>query len=165
MKYIKYLFLIIYISLTIFIFIKASASAEESSNDSDKVTDVVVGTVDAITPGDESIVDIYGIDKIKQFIRKGLGHFGLFLALGVFALPTYLLFIKKGWLAVILELITGFMIAGISEIIQIYADSRGPAFSDVLLDFCGYLTSTILLGGLLIIIYIIRKKRILKSSK
>ncbi len=160
MRYLKYLFLIIFISITIFIFVKAGASAEESTADSDQVTDIVVGTIDQIRPGEESIVDIYGIDQVKQFIRKGIGHFGLFLVLGIFGVPTFILFIKKHYLAIIFELITGFMIAGISEMIQIFASNRGPSFKDVLLDFSGYLTSSILILGIVLIIYIIRKKKV-----
>lgn len=163
MKYLKYVFLIIYLSLTIFIFVRASASGEQSSKESDQVTDVVVGAIDQLNPSDESIVDIYGIDKVKNFIRKGIGHFGLFLVLGIFGVPTFMLFIKKHYLALILDLISGFTIAGISEIIQIFADSRGPSFKDVLLDFSGYLTSSLLISLVLFIIYIIRTKKVVNA--
>lgn len=163
MKYLKYVFLIIYLSLTIFIFVRASASGEQSSKESDQVTDVVVGAIDQLNPSDESIVDIYGVDKVKNFIRKGIGHFGLFLVLGIFGVPTFMLFIKKHYLALILELISGFTIASISEIIQIFADNRGPSFKDVLLDFSGYLTSTLLIGLVLFIIYIIKTKKVVNA--
>lgn len=163
MKYLKYVFLVIYLSLTIFIFVRASASGEQSSKESDQVTDIVVGAIDQLNPSDESIVDIYGIDKVKNFIRKGIGHFGLFLVLGAFGVPTFILFIKKHYLAIILELISGFTIAGISEIIQIFADNRGPSFKDVLLDFSGYLTSSLLIGVVIFIIYIIRTKKVVNA--
>ena len=163
MKYLKYLFLLIYISIALFICTRASVSGEASTEESDEVTDIVVGTIDAITPGEESITEIYGIDKVKQFVRKGIGHFGLFAFLGVFGFITFHLFFKNKKIGILFNLLSGFVIAGISEIIQIFANERGPAFSDVLLDFSGYLLSAILSCFVILIIYIIRKKKVVNE--
>lgn len=159
LKYIKYIYLVIYIVLIIIAFSKSSASAEESSQESDTVTDIVVGTVDTITPSEESIVDIYGIDKIKEFVRKGIGHFGLFVLIGFFGFLTFYNFFLRKKIAVLLNLVAGLLIASISEIIQIFADSRGPAFKDVLLDFSGYLLSTLIILGVVLIIKLTKKNK------
>ena len=70
MKYLKYIFLVIYIFITLVIFIKSFENSEQSSNTSDQVTDIIVGTIDGITPGDESITDKFDINDIKIFVRK-----------------------------------------------------------------------------------------------
>ena len=45
MKYLKYLFLLIYISIALFICTRASVSGEASTEESDEVTDVNITTV------------------------------------------------------------------------------------------------------------------------
>ena len=108
MKYLKYIFLVIYIFITLFIFIKSFENSEQSSNTSDQVTDVIVGTIDGITPGDESITDKFDINDIKIFVRKAIGHFGIFLLLGIFSCLTYYYFINKKLISMIIIIVTGF---------------------------------------------------------
>ena len=95
MKYLKYLFLVLYIFITIIVFYKAFENAEQSTESSDKVTDTIVGAIDQITPGEESITNKVDIEDIKVWVRKGIGHFGVFALLGIFTTLTYYFFIKK----------------------------------------------------------------------
>ena len=50
--------------------------------------------------------------------------------------------------------ISGFLIAGITEIIQAFAPGRGPLFKDVFLDYYGFLTSSILITVVIIVLEI-----------
>lgn len=92
-------------------------------------------------------------------IRKGIGHFGAFLLTGIFASLTFALFIRRKYLAIPPTLISGFALAGLTELLQMITPGRGPAFADVLLDFQGFCFAAvpILLGFL--IAYIVRKNR------
>lgn len=89
------------------------------------------------------------VDNFYYIIRKSIGHFGAFLALGIFGSMTYCIIFKKNLrgrlIAFLVCLAAGFAVAGITEILQlpIFTPGRGPSFSDVLLDFTGYCTSTI----------------------
>ncbi len=76
-------------------------------------------------------------------IRKSLGHYGAFLVMGIFALLTFVLFIKNHYLAAALTFVSGFSIAGLTELLQMITPNRGPSISDVLLDFQGFCTSVV----------------------
>ena len=160
MKYLKYLFLVCYIFITFVIFIKAFEDGETSAASSDQVTDIVVDTIDGITPGDESITDKFDIEDIKLFIRKAVGHFGLFLVLGVFAVATYYLFIKNRLLSHIISIIVGFVTAGLSEIVQGIPADRAPSFTDVLIDYAGYMIAVLLFSLIFYLPYYIKRRKV-----
>lgn len=162
MKYGKYIFLVIYIFLVGLIFYFAGSSGESSSELSGGLTDKLIEIYDFITPTKESVLERYSYSEISNFVRKGIGHFGLFAFMGIFAAMTYIFFIKKMNIRLIVIFLSGFIIAGISEIIQIFAESRGPAFLDVLIDYSGYLISTGIIIG---IMFIILKKRSKEDGK
>lgn len=97
------------------------------------------------------------INNLNDFfykVRKGLGHFGAFLVLGIFSTFTWLLFFtkKKMFFSVPINLILGFGIAALTEIIQLYVPGRYGALSDVLLDFSGFILS----AGIISIVFIIK---------
>lgn len=92
-------------------------------------------------------------------VRKGIGHFGAFLVLGIFSTLTFFLWFKpKRWfITAPVNLIQGFMIAAITEIIQLYVPGRYGTFSDVMLDFYGFLLSSILITIGFIVVFVIKK--------
>ena len=79
MRYLKYVWLCFYLFIITIIFSKAAASGEKSAAESNKVTDIVIGVVDDIRKGEEPIADKYGLENARIFIRKAIGHFGIFL--------------------------------------------------------------------------------------
>lgn len=160
MKYLKYVFLVCYIFVTLVIFIKAFEDGETSAESSDQVTDIVVDTIDGITPGDESITDKFDIEDIKYFIRKAIGHFGIFLVLGVFAAITYYLFIKNRLIALIITIVVGFVTAGLSEIFQGIPEGRAPSFNDVLIDYVGYMIAVLLFSLIFYLPYYIKRRKV-----
>ena len=104
-------------------------------------------------------------DSIKNFsywVRKSFGHFGAFLVLGIFAALTFIILTPKSLLAKITALIaclvSGFAVAGITELCQLpkFTTGRYCAFSDVLLDFRGYSYSVIAIFAIVIVIYSIK---------
>ncbi len=128
--------------------ITVSTSAE------DDVTSVsFVLTVERLTLEDT-------IDNFYHWVRKSMGHFGAFLVLGIFGSLTYYIIFKKSLKGKLLAFLTcifaGFAVAGITEILQlpIFTVGRGPSFSDVMLDFTGYCTSTVPMYIIIILIHL-----------
>lgn len=156
MKKIRFIFLFIYLFLIVLIFLMAGSSGEESTKQSDVITDVTIDVVDTFRPEDKPIEEKYTREQISHFVRKSIGHFGLFFTCGLFGILSFYLFVKFKLLSIILNLLSGFLISGISEVIQMFADSRGPSFNDVLLDFSGYILSFIIVY--VIILLVNRKK-------
>ncbi|MBR3875155.1 MAG: VanZ family protein [Clostridia bacterium] len=99
-------------------------------------------------------------DTMENFyytIRKSIGHFGAFLVLGIFGALTYYIILPKSFkgklLSVVICLVAGFAVAGITEILQLpyFTQGRYCSFDDVLLDFAGYCTSAIPIGLIILI--------------
>ena len=93
-------------------------------------------------------------DTIENFyytIRKGIGHFGAFFVLGIFAVLSYYRLFPKSTkgklLGFVICLVAGFAVAGITEILQlpIFTEGRYCSFDDVLLDFNGYCCSSLVM--------------------
>ena len=96
------------------------------------------------------------IKNVTDFIykvRKGLGHFSAFLILGIVSTFTWLLFFrgKKLLFSIPLNYITGFIIACLTELIQVYVPGRCGLFDDVILDYNGFIVSSSILTVLIII--------------
>ena len=136
-----------------------------------------------ITYGDDSTINQYSsfihfnvsrnmrftFSQLSMLIRKGLGHFGLFACTSITALVFIFLQFKKDshkLIAFSISACCGFLLAFLSELIQYFTPGRGPSWSDVLIDFSGYL-SVIIIGLLIIlIIFIYRmiKKKNIKNN-
>ncbi len=104
---------------------------------------------------------IQDLSKFFYQVRKGLGHFSAFLILGIFSTITWLLFLngKKLFLSIPLNYASGFAIAAITEIIQLYVPGRGGQYKDVLLDFDGFKVSATIITIIIVICTIIRARR------
>lgn len=160
MKYLKYLFLVLYIFITIIVFYKAFENAEQSTESSDKVTDTIVGAIDQITPGEESITNKVDIEDIKVWVRKGIGHFGVFALLGLFTTLTYYFFIKKQYLSIIITILSGLLTAILSECIQLFSEGRVGSFADVILDFGGFIITFLITEVIIILFEKYKKKKV-----
>lgn len=102
-------------------------------------------------------VNIIPNPSFYTLIRKGIGHFGAFMVLAVIAAIVCILFFKHKLVTMLLSLVSGFIIAGITELIQLHVEGRTGAFSDVMIDFYGYLIGTIIVFGIYYFIQLIKK--------
>ena len=98
------------------------------------------------------------INNFYYYIRKGIGHFGAFLVLGIFSTLFYLLFLRRKLyiLGIAINFLFGFLFAGLTELIQKFVPGRSGLFSDVIIDYSGFLTSAIFITVLLTIIFVIK---------
>ena len=116
-------------------------------------------------------IDDKDMSKFHQLIRKGIGHFTLFLVDAIFAFFAFTLTFfkkKKWWVSLSFSLgllfVTGFALAGFSELIQsIPKLHRSALWSDVLIDFTGFSAGIVIcsLGYLSykLVKYLILKKK------
>lgn len=90
----------------------------------------------------EKTITVSVFDTFHTLIRKGLGHFSLFLVLGFGLFGTFFLLIKPRWASLPLSLLSAFVIAGISEMFQlpVFTSGRYATWPDVAIDFLGALS-------------------------
>lgn len=70
-----------------------------------------------------------------------------------------LFFDKKKWIwSCPLNFIQGFAIAGLTELIQLLVPGRSGLLSDVLIDYSGFLISSVIIIISIILYYFIKKK-------
>ena len=111
------------------------------------------------------------IQNFYLWVRKGFGHYGAFLVLGIFAtLSYYMLFSKstKGKLiGLAVCLFAGFAVAGITEILQlpVFTSGRTSSFADVVLDFKGYCASSLVIYAVIFIVHFARITSERKAKK
>lgn len=102
--------------------------------------------------------------NFQMLVRKALGHFTLFFVNGVFGFLTFYLFLKDNKLIQIIigSLSVGLFFASVSELIQRFVPGRAGTFTDVLINFSGYLVATLLL---LLITYLVLKRKAKKDAR
>lgn len=90
----------------------------------------------------EKTITVSVFDTFHTLIRKGLGHFSLFLVLGFGLFGTFFLLIKPRWVSLPLSLLSAFVVAGISEMFQlpVFTSGRYATWPDVAIDFLGALS-------------------------
>lgn len=90
----------------------------------------------------EKTITVSVFDTFHTLIRKGLGHFSLFLVLGFGLFGTFFLLIKPRWVSLPLSLLSAFVVAGISEMFQlpVFTSGRYATWQDVAIDFQGALS-------------------------
>lgn len=90
----------------------------------------------------EKTITVSVFDSFHTLIRKGLGHFSLFLVLGFGLFGTFFLLIKPRWVSLPLSLLSAFVVAGISEMFQlpVFTSGRYATWPDVAIDFLGALS-------------------------
>lgn len=151
------------------------------------ITTLKAGTAKVIVTCDDGSLDepityeinikvnaVPAISNLKQFLynsRKLIGHFGAYLVLGIFSTLTFVFyFTKKHWLwSIPLNFAQGFGLAALTEYIQTFVPGRAGVFSDVMINFSGFLTSSIFITFLILfvhfIIFIVKKIKMKKQEQ
>ena len=160
-KYLIWTIIVCVLALAInaYIIMHSCLDAVKSTQASNSVVEVAEETINTISPG---TITEANHESFASFIRKAFGHFGLFVISGLLSpLAIYLVINPFKWskhyLNVIIGLSFGLMIAAITEIIQLNVPGRSGEFTDVLIDFSGYLVGALIVG--LILFLILRKQK------
>ena len=153
---IKYLFLILYIVMIGIIFYSSLENSSKSSKESSTVTNEIIEVVEVVT--NEKVILDY--DTTHYYVRKVIGHFGSFVLCSIFGLLCFYFFILNKYKATLISVTVGIIIAIIAELLQLTSSGRSCEVKDMLIDYSGYLTGTIIS---FLIILLIRKKQNKKS--
>ena len=172
-KAIKYIAFILAILLTIVLIYEACMPGSVSSDHSGAVSDAVVDATEKVenSIGNSNSEDTLSTQirmnwsEFNRYIRKGIGHFGAFLVLALFA--TIALYFndtsKKGY--IIISLIYGVCIATLTECLQLGAVGRYGSIDDVMLDSFGYLCGEVLCLLVALISYIVKKSKAKRKAR
>lgn len=107
-------------------------------------------------------------DDFHLFMRKAAGHFSLFLITGVFGsifFYSYLTDDKKIRLSILFSMSLGLLTAGLSEFIQLFVPGRSGIFTDIMIDFTGYVIGTMLVIGVIYLVKYIKTKKTHKNEE
>ena len=116
-----------------------------------------------LTVDNKVIEDDIG-SSFGKIIRKGLAHFLGFIVFGFVSFMMFYLWIKPSYdgnkkLILLLIGINGLVFAILTEAIQLVSPGRDGTIRDVLLDYFGYTISFIISLSILLVIYLITKKK------
>lgn len=151
-------FCVLAVAINAYIIMHSCLDAVASTEQSQGVVQVSEDVVNTVAPG---TITPENHDSFASFIRKAFGHFGLFVVSGLLS-PTALYLLinpfkwSKHYLNVIIGLSFGLLIAITTEVIQLSIPGRSGEFTDVLIDFSGYLLGALIVG--LILFLTLRKK-------
>ena len=146
-KDLRWIWLLVMAATVGFIWQQSTLAPVASAETSDAVRDVIVPAVGGPTSVLGSFVD--------RFIRK-IAHFFEFAVLGLES--------EAYWtgrhtrLTVLLQLVAGLLVAACDEVLQLFTD-RGAAFTDVLLDFSGFVFAALAARSILLLCRRFIKKR------
>ena len=146
------------VAINAYIIMHSCLDAAQSTEASNGVVEVSEEVVNTISPG---TVTPENHDSFATFIRKLFGHFGLFVISGLLSsLAIYFSLNPQKWSKyywlIIISLGFGLFMGSLTEIIQLNVPGRSGQFTDVLIDFGGYLLGFLII--LLILFLIIRKQ-------
>ena len=132
-----------------------AAKSAEASKGVVEVSEEVVNTIAPGTITPENHV------SFALFIRKAFGHFGLFFISGLLTPLAAFLVINpiqgsKHPITVAIGLLIGLLFSVVTETIQLFVEGRSGEFTDILIDFSGYLLGALIVG--LILFLVLRKK-------
>lgn len=159
------IFTILALAINAYIIYHSCLNGAQSSQASQGVVEVSEEVVNTVRPG---TVTTENYNAFATFIRKSLGHFGLFVVSGIFSsLAVYYIFKDFKWikhfLNTIFALSFGLIIATTTEIIQLNVPERSGEFTDVLIDYSGYLLGAFLVGLVLFLVIRHQKKKLANS--
>ena len=148
------IFTVLALAINAYIIYHSCLNGAQSSQASQGVVEVSEEVVNTVRPG---TVTPENYNSFATFIRKSLGHFGLFVVSGIFSsLAIYYIFKDFKWikhfLNTIFALSFGLIIAMTTEIIQLNVPERSGEFTDVLIDYGGYLLGAFLVGVVLFLV-------------
>ena len=105
---------------------------------------------------------VFTFRERAKILRKLIGHLLLFAGTAFFAMHFIALFFhdfKRRVIASGFALVTGFAVAGFSELIQVYTPGRGPTWQDVGIDFAGFAITVVFFLLLFVLIYFLKERR------
>ena len=161
-KFLKWFIFSIAVAINLFILINAFINGEVSAKESNTIAHTTADVINTVKP--ETITP-QNFDRFAFDLRKIVGHFLLFALSGAFSTWATYLFSKDskaGYFLsqIMMDLSFGFVMALLSEFVQIFIDGRTGAFADVGIDFTGFFLGFLVL----FLIFLLIKSKIFKKE-
>ncbi len=151
-----YIFMVIVIAINVLIIVESAIGGDGSASQSFSFSEAFINWIESFDP---STVLIPDREAFHAVFRKVVGHFLLFGGSGLFTTLTLMmhdkLYDKFKWKIILFSAGFGLTIAFISELIQYFTPDRYGAFTDVLIDFGGYV---LFMGLSYLVTFLIFKK-------
>lgn len=137
----KWVLLTLTVVVNVFIIVNACINGTVSSQESGWFSKTFASVINFFSP---NYITDANFDNFAAIIRKLVGHFGLFAVDGFVSTLTAYEFLKdakdkNNLLLFLSPLVLGLLVAGISELIQIFTPDRYGSFLDILIDFGGFI--------------------------
>ncbi len=143
------------LAINVFIIVHSCLNGMRSTEESGKIVNLLKSIINAFS---KDAINDSNIDSFSHVVRKLVGHFGLFVFSGgssswAFHLSSYYLKKYRWWYGLIFTLFFGLFLAGLTELIQVFIPGRAGQFTDVLIDYSGYILGTGIVVLILFILY------------
>ena len=137
----KWIFLTLTVAVNVFIIANACINGTVSSQESGWFSKTFASVINLFSP---NYITDANFDNFAAITRKLVGHFGLFALDGFVSTLTAYEFLKDSKFKNNLvlsgsSLLLGLLVAGVSELIQIFTPDRYGSFFDILIDFGGFI--------------------------
>ena len=154
------IFVVLSLALNAFIIYQSCLGSGESTSWSDKISESVADVINTVVP---NTITEQNMPDFSSFIRKAIGHFGLFgLDAIITSLAVYFSIcfsdFYKDYIAVAITSGIGIFVAILTETIQHFIKGRSGEVSDALIDSAGYLIGVLVVFFILFLIYRHKKK-------
>ena len=139
-KILFYIFASIALAINILIIVESCIGGNDSASQSFSFSEAFINFIESIDPSTTLITDR---EAFHAVFRKVVGHFLLFGGSGLFTTLSLMMFDrfydKFKWKILLFSLGFGLTVALVSELIQYFVPGRCGVFTDVFIDFAGYL--------------------------
>ena len=155
-KILFYIFSSIALAITVLIIVESFIGGGDSANQSFSFSEAFINFIESFNP---NVVLIPDREAFHAVFRKVVGHFLLFGGAGLFTTLSLMMFDrlydKFRWKVILFSAGYGLILALVSELIQYYVPGRYGTFTDVFIDYGGYV---LFMGLGYLITYLIFKK-------
>lgn len=160
---IKWIFFSLAVALSLFLIINGAIQGESSAKESNGLARVLANLINSIKPG---AITEESFPQFASFMRKLCGHFLAFTVDAVFAtIAIYYFVITRKWYKfyyiLLITLGFGLLVAGVSELLQLFTPGRVGTFKDIGIDMGGYLLGV----AIIFLVLLCCKKLNPKSTK
>ena len=168
-KYLIFTIIAVVFALAInsYIIMHSCLNGMASGKASDGVANTIEHFVEENITHDPNTINETNHAAFATFVRKAFGHFGLFMVSGLLTSIAFFLVLNphkwaKYYLQIIIALAFGLTIAIVTEIIQLNVPGRSGEFTDVLIDYGGYVFGFLII---FLILFLVIKSKNKKSAK
>lgn len=130
-----YFFLIGLILWTALILILSFSTGQQSTEQSNFISQIILNVFNFLRiPLQDHVVN-----ELHVWVRKLIGHFGMFAIDGFFAYMTFRMgWLKKSWQRFLFTMMFGLTVAALTETAQLFVPERAGLVVDALIDLLGF---------------------------